>query len=103
MSIEIKNLRPVNKGVVKYSFTARIVKWGMDINDCALMEGPKGSWITFPQRKYEDDGKTKYHPYVYFDKEISERLTAAIKEALKEAVAAQHPSVNDPQYGDVPF
>jgi hypothetical protein len=93
MSIEILHLKTVDKGAVKYSFNVKITAWGMTIRDCCLMEKNDQSWISFPCRKYEKDGETKYADYIFFDKEVKARLVSAIKEELTKVLAK--PSVND--------
>ncbi len=69
----------------------------MSISDCALMQTETHSWISFPSRKYEIEGETKYWEYVHFEKEIKQRLVDAIKEKLHEMEA---PSCEDE---DIPF
>lgn len=84
MTIEIQKYREINKGVVKSAFSVKIVTWGLTINDCCLMEKGDKSWVSFPSRKYEADGETKYFPYVYFDKEINIKISNLIKEKVRE-------------------
>ena len=98
MSIEIQRYRPINKGVVKCGFSVKLISWGLTINDCCLMEKGNQSWVSFPSRKYEANGQTKYAPYVFFEKEVLEKLSDAIKTELAKIENSPPPS-HEAQYG----
>jgi len=103
MSIEIERYREINKGVVKCGFNVKITAWGLTIRDCCLMEKGNQSWISFPSRKYEVDGETKYSDYVYFEKDIKERFSKLIKEKLAEVVQVEEAPPSDIDLDNVPF
>jgi len=102
-AIEVLNYRPINKGIVKCSFNLKIVPWGLTLRDCAFMEKENNSWISFPSRRYEENGETKYFSYVFFEKEVNERLNAAVKEKLRELMKAQEPKPPALLDEDIPF
>jgi len=79
-----------NDGPVVAFFSLKIPKWGMTLNDCRLIRTKNGGFfVGFPSKKYEDNGKTKYSPYVWLEKEVSERFQKAAKEAIDEYVKRQ--------------
>ena len=99
----VKNWRKNNgKGRTMGWFT--LVANDLEINDMSLVEGDKGNFVGFPQRKYEKDGETKYASIVYIPDE--QRRWAFSDWAVKELdkIIGVEP---DPQRGtdadDIPF
>lgn len=87
----------------------KIPQWGVTFNDCRVIRGKEGQFfIGFPSRKYEVEGETKYSPYVWFDKEVSERFQKGAREAIdtyvKQNQEKAHVSEPSGNVGDaVPF
>jgi len=104
MPYEIKNWRKNNgRGVTKGWFTLKINDF--EINDMSLVEGNKGDFIGFPQRKYADkEGNDKYASIVFIpDKDRRYAFNDwAIKE-LDKIIGVE----TDPDKGtdadDIPF
>jgi len=64
MPYEIKNWKPLSgTSKVKGSFTLEMGE--IEINGMTLVEGPKGNFVSFPQRSYQKDGETKYQNIVW--------------------------------------
>lgn len=87
--IEIKNFKEINKGVVKYGFWIYIPTWGITIRDCVLMHKGENTWVSYPSRKYESEGQTKYFDLVVLDKEVKYKLNAAVIDKIKLIVNAE--------------
>jgi len=83
--IQIKNYKEISgSGSLKAIFNAKIP----DLKDIILRDmsyfvhGEK-SWVNFPGKQYESEGKKKYYSYVSFDDfDITKRLQAEIHAAL---------------------
>jgi len=103
MAWEIKNWRK-NTGGGKRKGWFTLIAGDFEINDCALVEGDKGNFISFPQRSYEKDGETKYVSIVWManDQRRYAFQDWALKE-LEKIVGVE----SDPQKGmeddDIPF
>jgi len=78
------------KGNVVAFFSVKIPKFmGMTINSCKLVRSSNGgTFVSLPQQQYDDNGQTKYAPYIWFDKEIMERFQKGVKGALDEYLAS---------------
>ena len=75
----------------------RIPNWGLNLFDCRLMRGRNGGFfIAFPSKKYEKDGETKYAPYFWFDKEVTERFQKSARQAIDEYVKRNQESRDEP-------
>ncbi len=68
MNWGIKNWRE-NTGEGKRMGWFTLIAGDLEINDCVLVNGPKGKFIGFPQRSYEKDGETKYTSVVWMPDE----------------------------------
>ena len=71
----IKNWRPnTGQGQVKGYFT--LVYSDLEINDCRLVGGQNGDFVSYPQRSYTDkEGVTKYSSIVFVpDKDRRQKL-----------------------------
>ena len=77
-----------SEGPIMAFFSLKIPHWGMTLNDCKLIRTKTGGFfVGFPSKKYEDEqGETKYSPYVWLEKEISDRFQTAAKSAIDEYV-----------------
>jgi len=81
-----------NDGPVVAFFSLKIPKWGMTLNDCRLIRTKNGGFfVGFPSKKYEDNGETKYSPYIWLEKDVSERFQTAAKEAIDAYVKRSQP------------
>jgi hypothetical protein len=90
MDYEIKNIRRVDKGIVKASFDVRI--YDFLTRDWTLFERNGERWTSPPSQAYEDkDGKTRYFSYIRIeDKEkyhkfndwLLRKVTAALDEGV---------------------
>ena len=86
-----KALGPDSK-VVAF-FSVKIPEFmGMTINNCRLVKtNAGGKFIGLPQQQYEENGETKYAPYIWFDKEILERFQKAVMKAVDDYVRTHNP------------
>jgi hypothetical protein len=86
--MEISNYKPV-KGVVRAFFTLKLPKIKLEFNDCSWAEKDGNRWFSFPSKKYEKDGATKYMPYARFEtKEIKESFDGAFFLVLEKFLLA---------------
>ena len=74
-------------------FSVKIPEFmGMTINNCRLIRTNNGGkFIGLPQQQYEENGETKYAPYIWFDKEILERFQKGVMKAIDEYVKTNNP------------
>jgi len=69
MAWQVKNWRK-NTGQGKVKGWFKLVAGDLEINDISLVEGSKGDFVSFPQRKYQDkEGNTKYVSIVWIPDE----------------------------------
>jgi len=79
-----------NDGPVVAFLNLFIPQWGLHLNDCRLIRTKNGGFfVGFPSKKYEAEGETKYAPYVFFEKEVSEKFQKGAREAIDKYVANQ--------------
>lgn len=73
--MEIKNLRKIDKGFLKASFTLSTDT--LDINEMLLKEGRDGNlYADPPAKEYISNGQKKYSKIVYFKKqELLDRIS----------------------------
>lgn len=73
--MEIKNLRKIDKGFLKASFTVSTNT--LDINDMLLKEGRDGNlYADPPSKEYTSNGQKKYSKIVFFkDRDLLERIS----------------------------
>ena len=82
--IEIIDYKPLDKGILKASFSICIEKWGdFIIHGMTLFQKDNQRWISFPSKEYEFEGKRKYMPYNRFKdsdkaKSFNDKVIAAI-------------------------
>lgn len=80
-------------GAIAGFFSVKIPEIGMTINDCRLIKRNDGRmFIGFPSYKYEKDGEAKYSPYVFLDKDHSERFRVSALEAIDLFMKAKNHS-----------
>ena len=96
--MKITNFKLLNKGVVIAIFSISVEKWGgFLIHNCALMKAGDKSWIAFPNRPYEADGKKKYFSYCGFEKRETEDLfKEKIKALVDEHIKTMSPKQEEP-------
>lgn len=70
---------------------------GMFINDMKLWMKDGRRWVSFPDRKYENEhGETKYVPYCGFsDREASDKMQDEVLKAIDEFCTKQATSVKE--------
>jgi len=86
--MEIKNFRRSNgPGASLATFDLSFINMGMTIRNLVLMETKGQKWISFPSKKYESEGKTKYYNYVVFEKEKFKDFTVKVFELLAPFLA----------------
>ena len=98
----VKNYRKnTGKGKIKGWFT--LVMGDFEVNDCSLVEGGKGDFVSMPQRSYEKDGQTKYASIVFIPDE--KRRWAFNDWALGELekIVGVEPEPEDGGGEDIPF
>jgi hypothetical protein len=84
--MEIKNFKPIDKGMLKSVFTVSIPEWGNIEIDCAYFEKGNGSyWINYAVKEYVNkEGKKKSFNQVRWPQAVVDRLSKAIREKVKE-------------------
>jgi DNA-binding cell septation regulator SpoVG len=88
--MEIKDVKQINKGGLKLSFSAYFPQVGLTIRECKLLSGKSGDWVSFPSREYQDpEGKKKYFNYFVID----DKLKEAFQKKCLELLSAQSQAV----------
>ena len=103
MGYEVKNWKP-GSGQTKGYFT--LVYNDIEVNDCRLVTGQHGDFVSFPQRKYIDkDENVKYAHIVFMpDKDRRQAFnTWAVGELSKFVQADTGGEACDDDNSDVPF
>ena len=79
-------------GVIAF-FSVKIPQFmDMTINSCRLVKtNSGGKFISLPQEEYMKNGEKKYSPYIWFDKEIMERLQKGLLKVVNEYIEANNP------------
>ena len=81
--MNIIDVKQVNKGSIKLTFSLGFPTIGVTVRDCKLMEGKNGKWVSFPSREYEDaEGKKRYYSYMVIDDARKEAFQAKCLELL---------------------
>jgi DNA-binding cell septation regulator SpoVG len=95
--MNIIDVKQVNKGSIKLTFSLGFPAIGLMALDCKLMSGKNGNWISFPSREYEDaDGKKRYYSYVVIDDARKEAFQAKCMELLAPYLVTTTPAVEPP-------
>jgi hypothetical protein len=86
------------------TFSIQIEKWGgFQIRGMTLFRKDGKSWLAYPNRPYEDEGKKKYYNFVAFE---DAKMDATFKEkiftALNEHIAKINHKPIEVQ-GELPF
>lgn len=55
---------------------------GLQIREIAVFQKGAARWISFPSRKYEEQGQTKYFPYLRLEAEKMKRFQEQLLSAL---------------------
>lgn len=101
MAYEIKNWKPLDSNSkVKGFFTLEMGE--IEINSMTLVEGPKGNFVSFPQRSYQKDGETKYQNIVWMpDKDRREAFQNWALEQLDKLVGVEKATPEEDE--EIPF
>lgn len=94
--IQIAKFKLTGKTAPIATFDVIVPKWGnFIIRECAYFEkSDSSSWITFPQRVYEKDGKKKYWSLNAFeDKGIEDKFMSLVKDEVKKLLSIQKPEM----------
>ena len=95
MTIEVLEVRPIERGSLKAFAKIRVPQWRLSIDDVALHEANGKWWCSLPARPQldqnrnvakDDTGKVKYVKSLWFDdRTTADRFSAAVvAEALKQ-------------------
>ena len=96
----------LGKGALKGTFSLKVDKWGVIINDMKLFEKEGRKWISFPQKIIKTGDKSEFFPLLQFEQKshmsaFSDKVLSLLAEFVKrapiEANAEIKPS-QDPQY-----
>jgi len=84
--LKIVKFTPCDKNTLQGFLTVEMTKLGLEIRDLTLHQKNGHYWIAYPSRQWTDDeGKTKYTPYINFtDEKMKERFQAGIIAELKK-------------------
>ena len=88
--MEVKNVKILNKLPTIASFDIHV--HGLILRELRLMETHGKTWIAFPSRQYEAEGKKKYFAYIgvetpkkdAFEKKVIELLASFLSQAPKQ-------------------
>lgn len=101
--IDISNYKPNPNpnSAAAASFTVTVQKWGgFQIRNCILFRKDGKSWIGYPSREYEKDGKKAFFAFVGFnDREMADAFQDKIFDALKKMAPAEP----QPDQMELPF
>ena len=106
MKIEVKDMRPIDKGSLRGFCTVRFPDSDLEFRDVRIIrqEGQRG-FVVGPQREYEKDGVKKYIALVWWGKDS--KLGAEIqKTVLSEWEKKFPPSSSSSSFdssSDIPF
>lgn len=79
--MKILSYKPLDKGFLRGHCTVETPS-GLQIREIAIFDKNGHRWIAFPSRKYEDQGQTKYYPYLYLEAEKLKRFQNQLLDAL---------------------
>lgn len=83
--MKITNYREINSGLMIAGFDVLIDEWGVTFKKCTLFRSNDKEWISFPSNKFVDnEGNTKYYPYIYMEKERKQRFDNKVIEMLNK-------------------
>lgn len=102
--MEIKDIKQINRGPIKLSFSLYFPKMGMTLRDFKLMESNTKLWICSPSREYQDnDGKKKYYSYVFIDKDRQDKFNQVLIEMVRPNLQVQPPASSSYVDDSLPF
>lgn len=88
--ISIKDVKFVNKGFRKATFSIVISEYDLIIKSVSLFEKNGAQWIAFPSKEYELEGEKKYFSYIWFESiEANTKFQSQVKELFKKAEQSQ--------------
>ena len=87
--IEVKNICPVNKGVLLATCDVRIVPWQLTLHDVKIFEKGANRWLGMPSKQYTNDsGEIKYTELITFDSDgVKNRFRSQIMGAVDKYLA----------------
>ena len=81
--MKITNYREINSGLMVAGFDVVIEEWGVTFKKCTHFRSNDNEWISFPSSKFVDEeGKTKYAPYIYMEKDKKQKFDNKVFEML---------------------
>ncbi len=103
--MEILNLKEVNKGALVCFFGIKLPKWGnFIINDCAYMSKDGKRWISFPQKKVEVNGETKYYPYNKFEeRDMQDKFMEQVMKLVEMKLSVKDDKKSSYEQREIPF
>ncbi len=88
--MKIQDVKLINKGALIATCSVQIPEWKLTIREISLFQKGDNFWTTFPSRKYEKDGKTKYYQFFRFDNdEITHKFQKKVKELFDNWISTQ--------------
>ena len=90
MSIQVSNLKMINKGALVASFNLELPKLGMTIRNCSFFSTSTKRWISMPGKSYEKNGEKKFFSFVYIEKEKMESLTRQVLPLVEHEIKAEN-------------
>lgn len=85
--MKILSYKPIGKGFLQGLANIEMPS-GLQIMEMCIFQKGDSRWITFPSRKYEQDGQTKYFPYCRLEAEKMKRFQTQLLDALDAWIAA---------------
>ena len=78
LEIKIINMKRMDDHGNLKAFVDIVVNNCLTIRGLRIMSDPKGDWIGYPHKTYQNNGQTKYSPIV----EVAEGLKKQIRELI---------------------
>jgi len=90
ITVEVKNIREVDKGALKAFFSIGVFPDGVFMNNCRYFVQGGQSWMSFPQEKTptQEGNKDKYYSIAgYFDRQKQEVVKNEALKKLKSLIS----------------
>ena len=85
--MKILSYKPINKGFVQGTASIETPS-GLQIREITIFDKNGAHWISFPSRKYQQEGKDKYFSFLYLEAEKMKRFQEQFFRALEEWIKA---------------
>jgi hypothetical protein len=82
--LKLLGFKEINKGNILYQFDLESDLTGLTIKECRLINWNGTTFVSFPGRQYEVDGKKKTMSYIYMPKEKKDKLDELVKKLIDE-------------------